>query len=114
MAEPLPQKITLGDKYGPAMEITEQAKADEYFELLVAHAMSHGSTREEAEKLERANLGYFAGYYSNETRRRVEELFQCSHPIFGKIAKVGAPTCEEALQMGIDLGRAVRDGGSRG
>ena len=25
------RKITLGEKYGPAMEITDQSEADEYF-----------------------------------------------------------------------------------
>jgi hypothetical protein len=51
--------------------------------------------------VERHNLGYFAGYYDNETRERVERLFKCSHPIFGSIAKNGAPTAKEALAAGM-------------
>ena len=67
--------ITIGDKYGPAMEITDPEKAQEYFELCVQHSMKwHDKTREEAEELERANLGYYAGYYDQETSRRVQEI----------------------------------------
>lgn len=76
---------TIGDKYKPAMDITDETEAERYFERLVAHNMSFGDhTRAEAEEVERANLGYFAGYYDDETRRRVEHLFRCAHPIFGK------------------------------
>ena len=100
----LPEKITIGEKYGPAMKITEQAEADAYFALCVDHSMTHHrKTRAEAEALERANLGYFAGYSSNETRARVEQLFKCAHPVFGAIAENGAPTSEQALQAGLDM-----------
>lgn len=94
--------ITIGEKYGPAMEITSEADANAYFEELVHHSMEHHEkTRPEAEALERANLGYFAGYYSDETRARVERLFKCQHPVFGSIAKNGAPTAEQAFVAGV-------------
>jgi hypothetical protein len=85
--------MTNGEKYGPAMEIIDQAAADEYFERLVEHLLANSEVRNraEAEQIERSNLGYYAGYYSNETRERVERLFRCGHPIFGAIAaKEGA------------------------
>ena len=86
------KEISIGEKYGPAMTIIDQKEADEYFEKLVAHSMDcFGNTREEAEKNERHNLGYYAGYYDHETRERVEKLFNCAHPIFGKVAN-GKPT----------------------
>lgn len=93
--------ITIGEKYGPAMEITDQTAADAYFEKCVAHCMGHGATREKAEEIERINLGYYAGYYNNETRARVERLFRCAHPAFGSIAQNGAPSAEEALAFGF-------------
>lgn len=78
---------SISDKYRPAMEITEQITATEYFERCVIHCMQKfGKTREEAEKIERANLAYFAGWYGPDTRERVERLFACVHPIFGAIA----------------------------
>ena len=103
----IPGKATIADKYGPAMEITEQTAADAYFELLVAHNMSFGNSREKAEEIERANLGYYAGYYNHETRLRVERLFRCEHPVFGA-AKDGVPTTEQAFAMGLAAGKALR------
>ncbi len=94
------QKITIGDKYGPAMEITEQAEADTYLEECIQHAMTFGLHLDEAEDQERANLGYYAGYYDTGTRARVERLFRCKHPVFGSILDNGAPTAEEALEAG--------------
>ena len=95
-----PENITIGDKYKPAMEITNQARADEYFEICVQHTISFGRSRIEAETIERSNLGYFAGYYDNATRLRVERLFKCAHPVLGSITENGTPTPEEAFDAG--------------
>lgn len=97
----LPSKITIGDKYGPAMEITDQAEAIEYFEACVRHCMGHGKDRAEAEKIERSNLGYYSGYYDGETAQRVFRLFNCSHPIFG--TSLSRPTAQEAFDAGKKL-----------
>ena len=91
-------EISIGDKYGPAMEMADQAEADRYFQECVAHTMAFGKTQEEAEKIERTNLGYYAGYYSAETRARVERLFRCAHPVFGAIAERG-----DLIQAGQQL-----------
>ena len=105
----LPEKISIGDLYGPAMGMMEQAEADSYFELLVERNMTFwAKPREEAEKIERDNLGYFAGYYSEETRERIEKLFRCAHPFFGAIAEKGPPTPEEAFNMGMDMAKKSR------
>ena len=97
---------TIREKYGPAMEIQTQEEADAYFEECVQQMIRRsGKTRAEAETTERANLGYYAGYYDNETRERVERLYHCSHPVFGAIAKNGPPTAQEALSVGRKLAR---------
>ena len=101
------KNITIGEKYSPAMEITEQEAADAYFEELVNHNLAcrrrecKTPNRAAAESVERQNLGYFAGYYDSATRERVERLFKCSHPIFGSIATSGQPTAKEALAAGM-------------
>jgi hypothetical protein len=108
----LPLKITIGDKYMPAMEITDQAAADVYFARCVDHnlraceAEGVARTREEAEAQERVNLGYFAGYYAHSTRARVERLFKCAHPIFGPAAE-GLPSPEEAFEAGVLLAQRL-------
>lgn len=111
----LPYDITVAEKYGPAMEITEQSEADACFERLVEHSMWHGYGRDEAERLERENLGYYAGYYSQQTRERVERLFSAQHPIFGSAVKVHTPDelfLKGALigAVGLDRARPILDG----
>jgi hypothetical protein len=101
MADPFPDKITIGEKYGPAMEITDQAEADRYFERCVEHMMRHGHDRNEAERIERGNLGYFAGYYGDETRARVERLFRCAHRCRLVVQRCG----RHALRMGEEAGK---------
>lgn len=101
-----PDLITMKDKYGPAMEITDQEEADAYFEACVEHGRRFNLSREESEKIQRQNLAYYAGYYDRETRIRVERLFHCAHPVFGK-AEVSVPTAEEAFQAGVDLARGT-------
>lgn len=99
---------TIGEKYGPAMEIKNQIEADEYFKLCVEHTLSLRTiTVSDAEAIERKNLAYYAGYYGHDTRLRVERLFRCAHPMFGP-AKDGAPTTEQAFEMGMELGRRYR------
>ena len=100
----LKKKMTMGEKYDPAMKINDQREADEYFEKCVQHTMSFGRTREEAESIERENLAYYAGYWNHETRLRVERLFRCAHPVFGK-ASDGSPSAEEAFEMGLKHGK---------
>lgn len=93
-------RVSIGEKYGYAVTITDAAQAAEYFEACVKHNLSFGeTTRAEAERIERANVGYYAGYYGNETRQRVERLFNCAHPIFGK-----------ATSEPVDPGKALLSG----
>jgi len=102
--EELPDDITMEDEYGIAMEITEQEDADRYFEMCVRNNMNTGGhDRVEAERIVRSNIGYWTGYCDSETRRRVERLFRCQHPIFGSIEINGEPTVEEAFFKGMEL-----------
>lgn len=107
----IPNLVTIGEKYGPAMEITDQDEADAYFEACVEHSMRFGLSRGTAEQVQRDNLGYYAGYYDRETRIRVERLFHCAHPTFGK-AEVSVPTALEAFQAGIDLAEGLSSEGT--
>lgn len=92
--------MTIREAYAPAMEITDQAEADRYFQKLVERCMGFGNTREQAMEIERHNLGYYAGYYGPHVRERVEHLFNCAHPFFGPIATKGEPTPAEAFELG--------------
>ena len=99
---------TFGETLGPAMAIDNQEDADAYLAALLAFSQEHyGQGPEEAGRIHRENLGYWAGYYDNDTRERVERLFGCAHPVFGAIAEKGAPTPEEAFAIGVKAGETL-------
>lgn len=52
--------------------------------------------REEAERVERFNIGYWTGYYDSATAARVQRLFRCEHPFFGS-SMVDVIICEADL-----------------
>jgi hypothetical protein len=103
--------MTDDDRYGPAMRAETQEEADRVFEVLVAEVLAEepAFTRKKAEDVVRHNLGYQAGYYSDETRERVERLFRCAHPFFGPIAEVGRPSTEDCIKIGTELGQKARE-----
>ena len=100
--------MTYGECLGPAKEITDEADAKQYLKDYIAHIQRYLDEEPRKDDLTAAqiaatNLGYYAGYYDNETRERVERLFHCSHPIFGSISKNGPPTAKEAFEAGKRL-----------
>lgn len=101
MSNPLPDRMTFGERYGPAMEVTTREEAAEYFNLCVERAMRVNPklSREEAQAMERSNIGYWTGYYGGETAHRVRQLYEFGHPIFG----MTNPTTDEAFQAGCDM-----------
>ena len=99
------ETLTYGECLSPAMKITEREDANQYLKEYIAYTQKYldEEPRDDnmtAEQIVKSNLGYFAGYYDNETRKRVERLFNCSHPVFGSIEKNGVPTSEEAFNLG--------------
>jgi len=104
----LPEKLTYGEAYDPAMKMTDPKEAEEYLKALVKRGVKYfGQTHEEAERIQKESLGYYAGYYDTETMARVHKLFQCSHPIFGRVKTEGdLPTSEEAFEMGRRLAKS--------
>ena len=115
----LSKNPTNSETLGFAMKITNQEQADAWFEVLVQDGIKRrgdllekfkdsgnpaSCVRLEIERIIRNNLGYYAGYYNDETRARVERLFKCSHPIFGSIEENGPPSAEEAFKKGLEFG----------
>ena len=96
----LPDEMTYGESYGPPMQIVDQAEADAYFRALVERNIRlTGNSDAEAERIERVNLGYWAGYYDAETAQRVERLYGAAHPIFGSTR----PIPERAIDAGAAM-----------
>lgn len=82
-------------------ELETEQDAREFWDAYIAHlsrpaAELAGNT---ADHVARSNIGYLMGYYSEDARRRVYDLFAAfdvSHPIFGR----ETPTVDQALEAG--------------
>lgn len=97
----LPERMTIGEMYAPAVKLTTKDEARDYFLRLVEWGVTfHGQTPDQAAEIQKQSLGYYAGYYDSATAKRIWDLFECAHPVFG--TKYPAP--DEALQAGRDLG----------
>lgn len=100
------ESLTFRECLDRAMKITDQQDADQYLKEYVAFIQNHldKEPREDnmtAEQIAKINLGYYAGYYGDDTREQVERLFHCSHPIFGSIKENGSPTPQQAFNAGV-------------
>lgn len=92
---------SISDTYAPALHIMEQPRADRYFDACVRHRMEQsGVDRSQAERIERTNIGYYAGYADHATRERVERLFKTEHPYLGRAAETGPIPPALALRLG--------------
>jgi|ERR1044072_2439802 hypothetical protein len=100
-----------------AMGINNQEDATQWFEQYVKYVESElidypRKDNKTAVDICKENLGYYAGYYGDETRERVERLFNCEHPIFGSIAKDGPLTPQQAFDLGQKFGEIIKFGGN--
>lgn len=100
--------ISCNEKYAPSFKITNKEDAAEYFASCVEHTMRMNSslTENEAIELEKTNIGYFSGYTDIDSRRRIENLFNCEHPLFGSIDN--PITGEVIFKIGKAIGEASR------
>ena len=86
--------LTYADTLGPAMEITNEEDAKQYFEAYVSFIQKALNEENDiindmtAEEIALSNLGYYAGYYNEEVREQVERLFNCKHPILEQLNMV--------------------------
>ena len=98
------------DAYDEAMNIQTPEGAAIVLDKLVARCVANSDlSPDEAIVVERANIGYWGGFRDNETRERIERLFQCQHPHLGAIAETGPLTFQQCLEIGRNLGRQMRE-----
>jgi hypothetical protein len=107
------ETLTYGECLGPAIEITDQADADQYLQDYVAFiqkALDKEPRGDDmtAEHIAKVNLGYYAGYYSYDVMERVNKLFKCSHPVFGKVTAESRPTPTQAFEAGVKAGKQLK------
>ncbi len=98
-------KYTYGDILTPTKEVENREEAKIYFEAYVAYLAEHQANGEpgmqgyDPTAVASANIGYYSGYFDNETMSRVQDLFDVSHPVFGR----SIPTAKEAFDTGVLL-----------
>jgi hypothetical protein len=97
-----------GTVYDLAMKVRSKRQADSQFAMLMQRQINRGVPPEIAAKFLRTNLAYYAAYGDHERRERIERLYECEHPVFGAIAVNGAPSTQEAFDLGLN--RAARKG----
>ena len=98
---------TMGEVFDMALKLakTNKEEAQNFFTLYVEHIFKDNdevNSLYEAERVAKANFGYFAGYYSQEVCDIIYETYQCSHPIFGN--KPFEVNPEDAYKKGLEMG----------
>lgn len=101
--------LTMGEIFDIALKIKTKENASEYIHSYASWIKEKENVNlQEALRIAKSNLGYFAGYYSNKVRAQIETLFDCEHPIFGSIEEYGIPTNEEAYMLGVTGGTRIK------
>lgn len=90
---------TYGDLYDPAMKVQTKEEAAAYFKKLQDLQSENGVHPDISEKILKVNLAYWAAYGSDEQRERIERLYDCEHPYFGKFKENGRPTTQEIEEL---------------
>lgn len=84
-----------------AMEADSPLRAKVCLNFLITEYIKHNPIDLETATLEvKHKLGYYAGYFSNEKRQYVEELYNIEHPILGRFSEMGPATPSEAMECG--------------
>jgi hypothetical protein len=79
------------------IKVTTQEEADQCLEEYISELVAAGQKRRRAKKIAKNNLGYYAGYYDEETARRVWKLYRTKHPVFNH----RWPDATEAFHLGM-------------
>jgi hypothetical protein len=69
-----------------------------------------GQTAEECRAVLLENIGYCTGYCDHALADKLMWLYETEHPIFG----TKHPSAEEALRLGIEHGKKMRERGTLG
>ena len=96
---------TMGEVFDKALQLAKENKEESknFFKLYIEYILENNdkvNSLEEAEKIAKANFGYFAGYYNPEVCDIIYKTYQCSHPIFGD--KPFSVSAEEAYKKGLE------------
>lgn len=99
MTEFLPGNGSFHACLSPCSTITTPEDADQYLDAYAQYLADKNSSRiEEAKILARKNIGYYAGYQTEEVFHRMLRLFKTIHPVF---KRKYPSTAREAMLLGM-------------
>jgi hypothetical protein len=89
-----------------ALKATNASEAEKCFNALVACLLNKNKLTpiDQIENNIRDNISYLASHCSHELRMKVEALYSCEHPWFGKASKDHPITATEAYKLGLERG----------
>ena len=106
------EELSFHEIFEQALKIRDKEDAQQYLQSysywILVKNVGKPMVKEPID-IAKENFGYWAGYYSHDTRYKIESLFECEHPVFGSIAKKGPPTAEQAFKLGLEIGKKAAD-----
>ena len=78
---------TFDEIFLECLRLAEQKspKTQEFFEAYINYiSVENNCTYEEAEKIAKSNIGYYAGYCGRETTELIYKTYNTKHPILGE------------------------------
>jgi len=90
-----------------AIRATNANEAEKCFHALVAHLLNKSKFTpiDQIEDNIRSNISYLASHCSHDLRLKVESLYSCEHPWFGKATKDNPIAAIDAYKMGLAKGK---------
>ena len=96
---------TYGQMMDEALAIKTQEEADKWFlkEVKIMKEANFDWSLDKCASVVRSNLGYMAGYYSQDVSEHVHKFWNANHPIFGGPSYWNTMTSEKAFEAGKKL-----------
>ena len=96
---------TIGEIFDTALNLakTDNYEAGVFYNAYIDYVRDENVCgRDEAEKIVKGNLGYFAGYCDSKTCDLIYKVYCTEHPVFGKKPYGVSP--EDAFKAGLEAG----------
>lgn len=101
------ETLTYGEALEPIQFVNNKEQAQKFIEdyfnftkKVVIGTPEEGMSDEHYMGVVKSNIGYYAGYFDNDTRNKVHDLFEIEHPYLPRNV---AP--DEALRIGMTLAK---------
>ena len=94
------------EQFDSALACNTKEEAELWMEKEVDYYVKkYGESPTEAASIIKTNLGYMAGYYDDDSAKKIHHLFNAVHPIFGTSTYHLDMTAKEAFELGKKRGK---------